>query len=89
MRAVFPAMKHTSDNEAVKPALLSVYSGRDCVGFLLSRGKVGCEAFDANEKSLGIFPSEKAAADAVIAEIAAGNLSKEFPHTRKERSRRR
>jgi len=58
-------MKHTSYSELIRPALLSVYSGRDCIGFLLNRGKVGYEALDANEKSLGVFPSEKAAADAI------------------------
>jgi hypothetical protein len=30
-----------------------------------ARGKLGFEAFGANEKSLGIFPNEKAAADAI------------------------
>ena len=58
-------MKHASNSEAFKPALLSVYSGRDCIGFVLNRGKVGYEALDANEKSLGIFPTERAAADAI------------------------
>jgi hypothetical protein len=55
-------MKHRPDPETFKRALLSVYSGRECNGFLLDRGKAGCEVFDANEKSLGIFPNEKAAA---------------------------
>jgi hypothetical protein len=59
------AMKHARDTEAVKPALLSVYSGQTCVGHIVGCGKAGFEAFDADEKSLGIFPSEKTAADAV------------------------
>jgi hypothetical protein len=45
--------------------LQAVYSRQRCIGFLLSRGKLGFEAFGANEKSLGIFPNEKAAADAI------------------------
>jgi hypothetical protein len=45
--------------------MLSVYDGRDCIGFLLSRGKLGFEAFDSNQQTLGIFTSEKEAADAI------------------------
>jgi hypothetical protein len=48
-------------------ALQSVYDGRDCIEFLLSRGKPGIEAFDVDEHSLGIFPTLKAAADACAA----------------------
>lgn len=44
---------------------LAVYDGQTCVGFLLPRGKVGFEAFDAADKSLGTFPDMKSAADAV------------------------
>jgi hypothetical protein len=47
--------------------LLSVYSGRTCVGFVLRRGKAGFEAFDVNERSLGLFPGQ-AEAIASIAE---------------------
>ena len=52
-------------------ACLSVYVpgaggvGTRCVGFLLNRGRRGFEAFDADTRSLGIFPDQKAAADAV------------------------
>jgi hypothetical protein len=45
--------------------MLSVYDGRTCIGFLLSRGKLGVEAFDRHDRSLGIFPNMKAAAGAV------------------------
>jgi hypothetical protein len=50
---------------------LSVYlpgvggAGTVCVGFLVLRGRSGIEAFDANTRSLGLFPNQKAAADAV------------------------
>jgi hypothetical protein len=45
--------------------MLSVYDGRTCVGFIIGRGRLGFEAFDAGQRSLGIFPTQRAAADAV------------------------
>jgi hypothetical protein len=44
--------------------MTSIYSGRQCVGFVLKRGHTGYEAFDSDEQSLGVFktPSEAAAA---------------------------
>jgi hypothetical protein len=47
--------------------MISVYNGQRCMGFVLARGKRGYEAFDTDEKSLGIFPTMQAAADAVSA----------------------
>ena len=44
--------------------LLSVYAGQRCLGFLLSR-RDGVEAFDIDDRSLGIFPDQKSAADAI------------------------
>jgi hypothetical protein len=46
-------------------SLLSVYDGRNCVGFLLHRGPAGWEAFTSDEKSIGTYPTQKAAADAI------------------------
>jgi hypothetical protein len=46
-------------------SLLSVYDGRRCVGFLLHRSLAGWEAFTADEKSIGTYPTQKAAADAI------------------------
>jgi hypothetical protein len=46
--------------------MLSVFSSTTCIGFVLERGKLGHEAFDANEKSIGIYGSQREAADAVI-----------------------
>jgi hypothetical protein len=43
--------------------LVSVYSGRQCIGFVIARSKAGFEAFDPNDKSLGVFASMKLAAD--------------------------
>jgi hypothetical protein len=44
---------------------VSVYSGRDCIGHVLSRGSQGFEALDANDQSLGLFDSQQAAAHAL------------------------
>jgi hypothetical protein len=53
-----------------KPTLVSVYDGTTCLGCILGRGPDGFEAFDAVERSLGIFPTMKAAADAISAEAS-------------------
>lgn len=44
---------------------LSVFDGQTCLGHLVLRGKVGVEAFNSNDESLGIFSNQKAAADAI------------------------
>jgi hypothetical protein len=44
------------------PILVYVYDGQRCLGHLLSRGKTGVEAFD---QSLGLFPDQHAAANAI------------------------
>jgi hypothetical protein len=54
-----------NSNPTPSQRLLSVYSGRECIGFVLPRGKVGFEAFDTDQRSLGIFPNQKGAADAI------------------------
>ena len=40
--------------------------GQTCIGFVFSRGKLGFEAFDNDEKSIGLFPTQRAAAAAVM-----------------------
>jgi hypothetical protein len=53
-----------------RPSPLSyVYDGRDCLGFILVRGKIGFEAFDRDERSLGLFPTTRAAATALMETI--------------------
>jgi hypothetical protein len=47
------------------PAMLSVYSGRECIGYLIRRGKCGVEAFDINEVSLGTFARQFEAIEAL------------------------
>ena len=48
-------------------AMLSVYDGRTRLGHIIMRGKRGFEAFDADDNSLGVFPSDHEAADALHA----------------------
>jgi hypothetical protein len=47
-------------------SLVSVYAGQVCLGFVLARGEAGFEAFDADEKSLGLFPTQREAAAAIM-----------------------
>ena len=49
----------------------ALYDGQTCLDHLLSRGKAGTEAFDYNDRSLGIFPDLKSAANAVTAAEAS------------------
>jgi hypothetical protein len=37
---------------------------------VLARGKIGFEAFDRDERSLGAFPAQEAAIDVIHAEVA-------------------
>jgi hypothetical protein len=50
---------------ATAPTLVSVYSGRTCLGFVLARGCRGFEAYAADERSLGLFPNQRDAANAI------------------------
>jgi hypothetical protein len=50
--------------------LASVYHGRKCVGFVLSRGRSGFEAFNHEQRALGLFKTAAAAANAVSAASA-------------------
>jgi hypothetical protein len=47
------------------PTLAYVYDGRECLGHILARGKAGFEAFGKDDRSLGLFKTAKAAADAL------------------------
>jgi hypothetical protein len=44
---------------------LSVYDGRTCVGFILNRGKLGFEAFTADQRLVGVFKTAREAANAI------------------------
>jgi hypothetical protein len=48
--------------------MVSVYDGQTARGFILNRGRAGFEAFTADERSLGLFPTQREAADAVMEE---------------------
>jgi hypothetical protein len=43
-----------------------IYDGTRCLGFILKRGKLGFEAIDREEASLGIFKTQTAAANAIF-----------------------
>jgi hypothetical protein len=51
--------------------LLSVYDGQRCAGFILARGKDAFEAFDPDERSLGVFATTSEAASAISAKETA------------------
>jgi hypothetical protein len=46
--------------------LLSAYDGQRCIGFVCSRGKLGFEAFDSKERSLGVYATQREAAVAIM-----------------------
>jgi hypothetical protein len=46
-------------------SMMSVFSGRRCIGFLLRRGREGIEALDSDGRSLGLYGSPIEAAAAV------------------------
>jgi hypothetical protein len=54
-------------HSAVEPGarMLSVYDGQRAIGFLLSRGRGAFETLDIHGHSLGLFPSQRAAAAAL------------------------
>jgi hypothetical protein len=43
-----------------------VYDGRRCLGHIIARGKTGFEAFDSDDKSLGLFASQREAAQTIM-----------------------
>jgi hypothetical protein len=44
--------------------MISIYSGRECLGHVIARGKSGFQAFDVDDRSLGMFRTR---AEAVVA----------------------
>lgn len=48
--------------------LAYVYDGQQCLGHVLSRGPKGFEAFDRDDRSLGLFATGKQAANALMVE---------------------
>lgn len=52
---------------ASAPNLIPLIVHEHCIGHLLARGRLGFEAFDIDEHSLGVFPTADAAVAALIA----------------------
>jgi hypothetical protein len=50
---------------------LAVTDGRVCIGHILNRGKSGVEAFDVDDRSLGLFANQHEAMAALSAAKAA------------------
>jgi hypothetical protein len=70
-RQRLPKQFDAADQTRTKPTLQSVYAGRQLVGFLLDRGKLGVEATDARGRSLGIYTTPKAVSTASVTNEAA------------------
>jgi hypothetical protein len=49
----------------VPSAWAAVYVGCQCIGHIIGRGAYGLEAFDRDDKSIGMFGSQSEAADAL------------------------
>jgi hypothetical protein len=47
-------------------ALAYVTDGREAIGHIIARGKLGFEAFDREDVSIGMFKTQPAAANAVF-----------------------
>lgn len=54
-----------------KPAMLTVCDGQICRGFILNRGRNGFEAFDAEQRSLGKYPTQDEAVRSIPAREVA------------------
>jgi hypothetical protein len=53
--------------------MMSVYSGRACIGFILACGREGFEALDAEGRGIGKFVTTKEAAKAVSTNFLAAS----------------
>jgi hypothetical protein len=56
----------TGRNSLATAPLVYIYDGRECVGFILARGKTDYEAFDPNNNSVGIFETQPRATNALL-----------------------
>jgi hypothetical protein len=45
---------------------VSVYDGQRCLGHIISRGRDGYEAFDVDDRSVGLYPNQREAAAALM-----------------------
>jgi hypothetical protein len=58
--------------KAPTTGMVSVYAGQQCLGFILSRGKAGFEARNADDQSIGTFKTQAEAVAAVSAAATGG-----------------
>jgi hypothetical protein len=56
-------MNHARNNAAAP--LVSVTDGRAAIGHIVAHGKLGFEAFDRSDVSIGMFKTQPAAANAI------------------------
>ena len=61
-------------SKSQKFSLVSVTSGRDCIGHIVCRGRAGFEAFDRDDVSLGIYPDMPSAANAITDAADSGEV---------------
>jgi hypothetical protein len=63
---IIDSTARTATAAARSSPLLSAYDGQRCIGFVCSRGKLGFEAFDSEERSLGVYGTQREAAAAIV-----------------------
>jgi hypothetical protein len=59
-----------SARKSSESPLSYVYDGQRCIAFVCSRGKLGFEAFDSEERSLGVYGTQREAAAAIMQGVA-------------------
>jgi hypothetical protein len=55
-----------SSSAALIGRFVYVYDGGTCLGHIVNRGPAGYEAFDIDDRSLGIFSTQREAAAALM-----------------------
>jgi hypothetical protein len=53
-------------SRAIASPMVSIYDGQSCLGFVFHRGRAGFEAFDVDQRSLGMFPTQREATAALM-----------------------
>jgi len=66
LRASVPDVPTARLHRGVLSDFLSVYDGRICRGFVITRGRSGFEAFDSDQCSLGTYPTQREAANTIM-----------------------
>jgi hypothetical protein len=61
-------MSSIAPDRGGRNSLAYVYDGQQCLGHVLARGKTGFEAFNCDDKSVGLFPTQRQAANALLVE---------------------